>query len=333
MRPLRIAVWVAGLAVAAAGGGPLHAAWDNVFQVCCHNCQSPPVTSYYADPCCPQPCPPPCPQQVCTTRMVQRSYYQPVTTWETRTEMQQVTTYRTSYYWEPVCTYRVSCYFDPCTCSYRQVSVPVTSHRLRSQCCPVQSWVSRCVSVPVTRQQLVTCYEPQTTCCTVTPPPCPSPAAAPPPAGVNEQRQLPPIQPGVGETRDGNGTSSQKPYDPYGSPMPHAPQSGVRQPAAPAAPPPSVKLDRIVALPRHNVEGEVVRPDTSADGGAFLMFKRVDRQGESQSVTAGRDGRFRATLASGTWDVYTQKADGSLMPQKRIDVRGDQTQQVRLTSR
>src|SRR6516165_5659822 len=91
MRPLRIVLWVGGLVALAAGAGRADAAWNNVFQVCCLGCKSsPPVTANYiaayptvtaafpADPgCCPQPCPQPCPQQVCETRYVQRTYYQP----------------------------------------------------------------------------------------------------------------------------------------------------------------------------------------------------------------------------------------------------------------
>src|SRR5581483_9653144 len=105
MRPLRGAVWVCALTVWAGAARPASAAWDNVFQVCCHSCRS--SASYYAapapvaaaDPCCaPQPC------QQCTTRYVQRCYYQPVTIYQTSHYYEPVTTYRTSYYYEPVTT-------------------------------------------------------------------------------------------------------------------------------------------------------------------------------------------------------------------------------------
>ena len=83
MNPLRKAAWLSALLLVASGSSA-QAAWDNVFQVCCHHCGSAPVTSSYsaymaattADPCNP------CPQQVCTTRYVQRcSFSSRLKTW------------------------------------------------------------------------------------------------------------------------------------------------------------------------------------------------------------------------------------------------------------
>src|SRR4051794_22933573 len=121
MRPLKGLAWGFAVAVLAAGAGPAHAAWNNVFQVCCAHCGSrpapvlapaPTVAGYGAgygaafgggygagfgavsgDPCCD-----PCPQTTCTTRYVQRCYYAPVTTYRTSSYYEPVTTYRTSYY-------------------------------------------------------------------------------------------------------------------------------------------------------------------------------------------------------------------------------------------
>src|SRR5262249_48673175 len=184
---LRLARWMTAGLLTLFAVTPLHAAWNNVFQVCCFNCgHGHTSASYYApaaDPC--NPCPQPCPQQVCTTRYVQRCYYQPCTTYQTKTYYEAVTSYRTSYYWEPVTTYRYTSYYDPCTCTCQQQACPVTCYRLRSQCCPVTNYVARCCTVPVTTQRLVTYYEPQTTCCTTT---IGAPVAAPPAgAGVIEQ--------------------------------------------------------------------------------------------------------------------------------------------------
>ena len=213
MRPLTGLVWGCALAALTAGAGSARAGWNNVFQVCCHKCRSAPapvaayyaapapVAAAYADPCCPAPCPAPCPQTTCTTRYVQRCYYQPVTCYRTSTYYQPVTTYRTSYYYEPVCTYRYSCYYDPCTCSYQQVATPVTSYRLRSQCCPVTSYLQRTCLQPVTSYRQVTYYEPVTTCCTTTPgaPVCAPPAGA---AVVPPARRAASAQPQTG-TRTG----------------------------------------------------------------------------------------------------------------------------------
>src|SRR5262245_52407446 len=113
MRPLKGFAWGVALALLAAGASPGQAAWCNAFQVCCHSCgKSAPATSFASpinspmDGCCPQPCPQPCPPQVCTTRMVQRCYYQPVTCYTQKTWCEAVTTFRTSFYWEPVTTFR-----------------------------------------------------------------------------------------------------------------------------------------------------------------------------------------------------------------------------------
>src|SRR5262249_57906038 len=98
---------------------------------------------------CPTPCCAPCPP-VCTTRYVQRCYYQPVVSYQTRSYFEPVTTLRTSFFYEPVTSYRYSCFFDPCTCSFQQVACPTTSYQLRSQTCAVQSWVQAGCSVPGT---------------------------------------------------------------------------------------------------------------------------------------------------------------------------------------
>jgi hypothetical protein len=294
---------------------------------------------------------------VCETRYVQRTYYQPETCMVQQTRYEPVTTYRRSFYWEPVTNYRVSSFFDPCTCCFKQVTTPCTSYRLREQCCPVQSWVARCYSVPVTSWRAFTRCEPVTSCYWTTAGAVAAqpgvsagvaPGVAPGGAGVNDNR--PPAnvgQPGVNDTAPG-GSSSQsekRGYDPY------APQ-GYRQyvPPAGAAPKtatpqapihpenfvmatPPVRLERIRPVPAANVEGVVVRANRTPDAGARLTFKRAGREGETHTVTADASGRFKATLASGGWQVYTQQADGRLLHHTRIDVRDDQTSQVRLTSR
>jgi hypothetical protein len=321
----------------AAGTGPAQAAWCNVFQVCCFGCRSRPAVSAYGpcDPCC-TPC---CPQTVCTTRYVQRCYYQPVTTYETRTYYEPVTTYRTSYYWEPVTSYRYSSYYDPCTCTYQQVACPTTCYRLRSQCCPVQSFVARCCTVPVVSYRQAFYYEPVTSCCSVgdalAVPSAPPPLDGQP--GVGEQRTSP--QPGVGEYRSTPSTSpppggtspngvSLRQLPPLRSPAPN----GAPVPRPPT-PPPAVKLERIVYAPGPNVEGEVVRSDNAPQPGARLLFVSADRQGERETATADASGQFRVTLASGGWLVYVEAADGKPVFDRKIDVKDNQPQQMRLVSR
>ena len=166
MRPLQGSVWCCALAALVMANGSAAAAWNNVFQVCCHRCQS---SNYVAVPAPVAAAPAACGGcQQCTTRYVQRCYYQPVVTYRQSCYMEPVTTYRTSYYYEPCTSVRYSCYYDPCTCRYQQIATPVTTYRLRSRCCPVTSYLQRCCLQPVTTYQQMTYYEPQTTCCTTT---------------------------------------------------------------------------------------------------------------------------------------------------------------------
>ncbi len=193
MKSLRLGF--CALAILAAEAGTAAAAWNNVFQATFFGrhrrrsstsqfiqqpvvAQSAPVIaqSAPANNCCPQ--------QQCTTRYIQRCYYQPVTTYQQRSYYQQVTSYRTSYYYEPCTSYRYSCYYDPCTCSYRQVAVPQTSYRLRAKQCPVTAYVQRCMSVPVTSYVQRTYYQPVTTCCQTQCTTTMGAAVATPPAGA-----------------------------------------------------------------------------------------------------------------------------------------------------
>src|SRR5205085_2627345 len=128
MKPLRVIL--SGCALWLATATPAKAAWCNVFQVCCHSCGHRAVSNYAPDPCC-NPCPP-----VCTTRYVQRCYYQPVTSYETRSYYEPVTTYRTSYSYEPVTSYRYSCYYDPRTCTHPQAGrrLQDSVHQVEARC-------------------------------------------------------------------------------------------------------------------------------------------------------------------------------------------------------
>jgi hypothetical protein len=245
MRPVWVPRWITASLMTLLASAPLHAAWDNVFQVTCNSCGHTSSSNY-------APSADPCPQN-CTTRYVQRCYYQPVTTYETRTYNETVTTYRTSYYWEPVTSYRYTSYYDPSSCCYRQQACPTTCYRLRSQCCPVQSVVARYCTVPVHSQRLVTYYEPQTTCCQTT---IGAPISTlPPGASVIEQQSAPPGSPPAG-VRDS--FDNIRPSDSY-KPNPEMPPASrqlaplspnTKAPPAESSPPPKVRLDKIVSLPK-----------------------------------------------------------------------------------
>ena len=358
MRPFRGSLWCGALAALAMASGTAQAAWNNVFQVCCNSCRG---SNYVAVPApvAAAPAPAPCGGcQQCTTRYVQRCYYQPVTSYRQSCYMEPVTTYRTSYYYEPCTSYRYSCYYDPCSCRYQQVAQPVTTYRLRSRCCPVTSYLQRCCMQPVTSYQQVTYYEPQTTCCTTTigapvAAPCPSaaPVAVPPPAvqggsvspppGVSAGPTAPPpavsgqpygAPPAVNGTQEpsppaqAGSTSNRVPYMPgtggssYRQPRLQAPVPV--QPAAPATNP-SVRFERITSTPRHNTQGQVVRSDRMPQAGSKVIFIRADEQGGRQSLTTDDSGRFQTTLAAGNWLIYTQNASGRLVYQQKVRVGAD----------
>src|SRR5579871_93486 len=283
MRPLSRATWLCTI-LWLGSAVPAEAAWCNVFQVTCFPRvqRAPTSVSYYAPAQCCDPCP-----QVCTTRYVQRCYYQPVVAYQTRSYYEPVTTYRTSYYYEPVTSYRYSCYYDPCTCSYQQVAQPTTSYHLRSQTCAVQSWVQRCSTVPVTTYQQSFFWEPVTSCSAPAPAPCPTqdcaaapltpPSTQPPPMGT--ESRPPAGGPGVTEIPNRNGTDNM-PYNRYYPPQEQSPPasgSSYRQlppnrpvpqrQVIPVPTPPTVRLDRIVALPQGEVDSQVVRWQKPAHAG------------------------------------------------------------------
>jgi hypothetical protein len=122
-----------------------------------------------------------------------------------------------------------------------------------------------------------------------------------PKAGTSFQRQLQPITPGL---------------------------------SSPASAPPAVKFEKIVSLPNHNIEGQVVRENQGPQANAKVLFVRAERQGDQQSITANESGQFRATLASGGWLVYVHGADGKPVFYSKIDVKdNDQPRQFTLVSR
>ena len=330
MRPFVALRWGCALTALLAVSGPASAAWNNVFQVCCNNCGSAaPVTAAAPSACCPQ--------QQCTTRYVQRCYYQAVTTYKQVTYYEPVTTYRTSYYYEPVCSYRYSCYFDPCTCSYKQVATPVTSYRLRSQCCPVTSYLQRCALQPCTSYQQVNYFEPVTTCCTTTVGPpvlgtAPGATTTVPPSATESTGPSGTLPSGTPPTN----SESQSPNTGRLRPMPPAEGNSFRQPQlkspAPEQPGPNVRLERIVSLPSPNLSGQVVG-NGKPQPGARILLVSADKARTQQTVTADQKGKFEATLASGSWLVYVHGADGKPVFQDKVEVRDDAPRQVVLTSR
>ena len=337
-------VWGGAFAVLAAFGSPAHAAWNNVFQVCCNSCGTPttPVVAAYNDACapaCAPACPPP-PVTTCTTKYVQRCYYQPVVSYKQTTSYEPVTSYRTSYYYEPVTSCRYSCYYDPCTCRYQRVATPVTSYRLRSQCCPVTSYLQRTCMTPVTSYQQSFYYEPVTSCCTTSA----GAAVTAPPAGAT-------VVPGTSETRQP--ADAALPAPPPGTTESHgasAPATEIRRserspaiggpPMAPAdgasrrpSPPPPTRFDRIASRGNSNLEGKVVDASRAPRSGVKILLVSAESRSVQQTVTADRDGKVAAAVGSGGWLLYTHDDKGRPVFSRRVEVPSDRGVTMTLVQR
>jgi hypothetical protein len=348
MKPVNLSAWAAAITMWAAVGSPAQAAWNNVFQVCCNNCTTPapviagystPVIAAYAPPvvaaygdACPPPCPP---QKICTTRYVQRTYYEPVVTYKQECFTEAVTTYQTRYVQEAFTSYRYTCAYNPCTCRYEQVAQPVTSFRLRAQCCPVTSYLQRTRMVPVMSQRAVTMYEPVTSCCTTSV----GPAVMAPPAGASIEQEG--SSPGGAERRDPvpstlppapPGTESREPapdrtpmYTPPPT-MPHSTGSGFRQA-------PTARFDRMASQENSVVQGRLTDRDRLPRANTRVLFVSAAEKSEQYQTTTDADGIFRTRLDKGGWLVYTFDSNGKPVYNRRIDVASTKAVTFTLVSR
>jgi hypothetical protein len=314
-----------GSALATAGTAP--AAWNNVFQVCCHD---KPRVSFSAP--CPDPCPPPpCPQPEVRISYVQRCYYQPVTEYVQKKFYEPVTRNVTSYYYEPVTEYRYSTYYDPCTGCPQKVCTPCTSYRLRSKCNSVTSYVERCCMVPVTSLKPVTYQQPVVSYYYPPQPnPCPPGASAyfpPPPTGprVDELRSNPPyVVPGV-MPPGGTGSDALPPMN-----LPVNPGSYPRPNA-------NTKLrpDKTASLTRDvSVRGEVVLADQMTPrAGAKLVFVSADNPERKEYVNANGFGEFDLRLPAGKWYLYLGGENGRATYHKQLTLGDREMVDYRVVSR
>lgn len=314
--------WAVSLLLLAPGFAS--AAWDNVFQLTC--CGTPRTSAYQsnASSCCPQPC---CPQ----TAYVQRSFYQPVTTYKPVVSCEPVTSYRTSYYYEPVqsCTY--SCYVDPCTGCSQQVATPVTSYKLRSKCDAVTSYVQRVSYQPVVAYRQSFYYDPVTvtpscnTCAAPTQYYAGPPVAANPP--VTQEQTYPPASsppPPLNQPLE-NRTMPAAPGGPYGADKVN-PQTSIPVRPIPA----TLRPDRIASRDT-NINGTVVR-DSRVIPGVRLRFVSASGH-EYIPAQADAAGKFQVSLASGSWKVYTEDTTGRPNFHSDINVNGSESRNVVLVSR
>jgi hypothetical protein len=322
---MRVLPRFAALALAFGGllgsAGTASAAWNNVFQVCCNDCNKP-RTSYSV------PCPTPCPQPQMQISYVQRSYYQPVTEYVRKSYYQPVTKNVTSYYYEPVTEYKHSTYYDPCTGCPQPVCTPVTSYKLRSKCNSVTSFVERCAMVPVTTLKPVTVRQPVVSYYYPPEPICPPAGTVPsfiPPAGasIDEQRTNPP-----GVSQDGSPNIM-----PPG--VPTTPPGGTSYPKS--LPGASTRLRPEKTVSRSSVvsvRGEVVKPDQLTPvGGTKLVFVSADDFDKREYATANAFGEFDIRLAAGNWHLYVGDVNGRANYHKQISLGDRATVDYKVVSR
>ncbi|MBX9583112.1 MAG: hypothetical protein K2X87_22625 [Gemmataceae bacterium] len=317
--PVALALAACGL-VGSAGTAP--AAWNNVFQVCCHDCNRP-STSYSAPAACPQPCPQPQMQ----ISYVQRCYYQPVTEMVRKSYYEAVTRNVTSYYYEPVQECRYATYYDPCTGCPQRVSVPTTSYRLRSRCNSVTSYVERCAMVPVTTLRPVTVRQPVVTYYYPPEPACPPTASSPlPPAAGPQIEQLPANPPTISQD---NATipPQNMPARPPGE-MNSFPRTG-------PAGTPRLRPDKTTSRSSSvAVRGEVVNPDQlTPRAAAKLVFVNADQMDRREYVTANQFGEFDVSLPAGKWYLYLGGADGRAVFHKALSLGDRDSYDYRVVSR
>jgi hypothetical protein len=308
-----------------ATAGPASAAWNNVFQVCCNDCNKPRVS--YSAPACPQACPQPCPQPEVRVSYVQRCYYQPVTEYVRKSYYEPVTKNYTSYYYEPVTEYKYTTYYDPCTGCPQRVCQPCTSYRMRSQCNSVTSYVERCAMVPVTtlkpvtvRQPVVSYYYPPQPAC----PPVASASPIAPPVGPTIE-QVPATPPNVTQERSGDMIVPQD--------LPTRP--GVSFPRTSPNGTPKIRPDKTTSRSSAvTVRGEVVQPDQlTPRAGAKLVFVNAANKDQKEYVSANQYGEFDVRLPAGNWYLYLGGADGRAVYHKQVSLGEKDTYDYKVVSR
>jgi hypothetical protein len=284
------------------------AAWNNVFHSTCRGGRSYYSGSFYAPPapaCCPE------------VKYVQRTYYQPVTTYKMETVLEPVTTYKTSYYWEPFTKTRYTSYYDPCTRCTQTVAEPVTAYRLRSQCSPVQSYVQRCRMVPVTEMRKSYYLE------AVTVNPCDNPCntGVPPIPGVAEPG---PSGPGSGAPRIGE----------TGEP-PRIPPAGIQESYPKPSGSTSARFDRIASLPNTGrIQGMFVRDDRiTPKPNSRIRFVSLSNTDEEVAVQTDGNGSFSVNLPAGEYSLRILGNDGKFVHHSTIKVNRDDNRIVTLVSR
>lgn len=284
------------------------AGWNNVFQVCCHDCKPKTRSSFFRDNNCNT-----CEPQPQKRVEYQRSYYyEPVTVMKPERYTEEVPVQVKSFYYEPVTTYTRSSYYDPCTGCYQDICVPKTSYVRKEQCNTVMRYVERMRMVPVqtTRKievtrPVVTYYYPEQRRYVQD---CELPAGSAAPAPSVER--LPSNPPTV--TPDRGGSETIVPQQ-----LPTTPQS------MPRSMPPGKVNARTTSRPAGpaSIRGEVVLNDQiTPRAGAKLVFVNVADQKQREYATADGYGNFDLQLPSGDWYMYVGTGDGKATFQRKITI-------------
>ncbi|HVK18484.1 MAG TPA: hypothetical protein VM533_16235 [Fimbriiglobus sp.] len=311
-----------------ATGNTATAGWDNVFQVCCHDCKSKPIRSFFraqgCDDCAPQP----------TQRVeYQRSYYyEPVTVMKPERFTEAVPVQVRSYYWEPVTSYTRASYYDPCTGCCQDICVPRTSYVRKEKCDTVTRYIERCRMVPVQVQRkvevtrpVVTYYGPEVR--RYLPADCelpPAGVAGPAPVGprVDELRVNPPS---VTPESGGN-------IAPQQLPITEGSRRRVLPPTRPQAG--TVNAHTTSRTGPASLRGEIVQSDqVTPRPGAKLVFVSAADHNRREYVTADRFGNFDLRLPAGDWHVYLGNGDGRAVYHKKITVGAYDAREFTVVSR
>ncbi len=120
--------------------------------------------------------------------------------------------------------------------------------------------------------------------------------------------------------------------------MPPAEPNSYRQPKLGAPPavqpePAKVRLDKIVSLPRNDVQGEVLGARRLPQSNARVLFVSADLPRTQEEVVTDADGHFRLKLSSGNWLVYTTGDNGRPVFHRKLEVRDDEPSRLTLGDR
>jgi hypothetical protein len=112
--------------------------------------------------------------------------------------------------------------------------------------------------------------------------------------------------------------------------MPYASDSAYR---APLKRTPVIRFDRTASRGEGNLEGKVVSRDNAPRANARVLLVSADSRSNQQTVTADRDGSFRANVDAGGWLVYTHDEAGKPVFSRRIEVPSNRPVSLTLTQR